>query len=163
MVKFTWMMRNVLKRMKNQFSDFYFSSYDHFCTQNYSNFRYIFTITRKIKIGKIVKLIFHAHLSLKREQTWGEGALNILSWEIPYVYIHCTIGFIGFFIIQCTHARSIEMDEKCIFLCCNVSHPSNYWPTFLTLRGILQHKRHVYAGAYPRGGRSGWSPPPPWA
>ena len=31
---FTWKMRNVLKRKKNQFSDFYFWSYDQFCTQN---------------------------------------------------------------------------------------------------------------------------------
>ena len=27
-------LRNVLKQMKNQFSDFYLSSYGHFCTQN---------------------------------------------------------------------------------------------------------------------------------
>ena len=30
-VKFTWKMRNVLNRKKNHFSDFYFSSYGHFC------------------------------------------------------------------------------------------------------------------------------------
>ena len=29
--KFTWNMRNELKRMKNQFSDFYFLSYGRFC------------------------------------------------------------------------------------------------------------------------------------
>ena len=27
LIQFSWIMRNVLKRMKNQFSDFYFSSY----------------------------------------------------------------------------------------------------------------------------------------
>ena len=32
LLPFQWKMRNVLKRMKNQFSDFYFWSYGHFCT-----------------------------------------------------------------------------------------------------------------------------------
>ena len=31
--KFTWKKRNRLNRKKNQISDFYFSSYGHFCTQ----------------------------------------------------------------------------------------------------------------------------------
>ena len=35
---FTWKMRNVLKWMKNQFSDFYFLSYDWFCSQFSSAF-----------------------------------------------------------------------------------------------------------------------------
>ena len=30
-VKFTWKIRNRLNRKKNQISDFYFSSYGHFC------------------------------------------------------------------------------------------------------------------------------------
>ena len=53
------LLRNVLKLMKNQFSDFYFSSHVHFCTEDMVNFRLIFTKTRKIEIGKIGKLIFH--------------------------------------------------------------------------------------------------------
>ena len=31
--KFTWKMWNMLNRKKKQISDFYFSSYGHFCTQ----------------------------------------------------------------------------------------------------------------------------------
>ena len=38
MFKFAWKMQNVLKRMKSQFSDFYFLSYGDFCTQNMINF-----------------------------------------------------------------------------------------------------------------------------
>ena len=49
--RFLWKMRNVLKRMKNQFSDFYFLSYG----ENLSTIENILstkmTITRKIKIG----------------------------------------------------------------------------------------------------------------
>ena len=55
--KFTWKMRNMLNRKKKKISDFshfYFSSYGHFCTPIFDE---LFTITRKIKSGKI---IFHS-------------------------------------------------------------------------------------------------------
>ena len=48
--KFTWKIRNWLNRKKNHISDFcnsYFSSYGHFCTQNVTNFRWIFTHNSK--------------------------------------------------------------------------------------------------------------------
>ena len=70
------------KKWKIEISDFYFSSYGHFCTQNHPKFRWIFTLTREKKIRKIRKLIFHsiqhiAHLSLKPEQNWGEGGKGV--------------------------------------------------------------------------------------
>ena len=62
MDKFTWKMRNELKRMKNQFSDFYILSYGRFCTQKSSKNVLILstktTISQKIKIATIGKLIF---------------------------------------------------------------------------------------------------------
>ena len=75
-------MCNVLNRMKNQFLDFWVMAIFLLKT---ANFRWIFTIIRIIKVGK---LIFHliqriaAHLSLKLEQNWegGGGGLHILSW-----------------------------------------------------------------------------------
>ena len=48
-VIFIWKMHNVLKRMKNNFSHFYFLSYGHFLHKNV-NFLWIFTITRKKKM-----------------------------------------------------------------------------------------------------------------
>ena len=60
-------MRNILKPKKKQFSDFHFSSYG---VNGVMGFEIIFTITRKINIGK---LIFHsiqhiAHLSSELDQ-----------------------------------------------------------------------------------------------
>ena len=63
--------QNWLNRKKNQISglfDFYFSSYGHFWSfmySNVSNFRWIFTLIRKIKIGK---LFFHSVLKLNRKK-----------------------------------------------------------------------------------------------
>ena len=60
-VKLTWKMRNVLNRKKNQISDssdFYFSNYDHFCTKNHPNFRWIFHEYSKNKYWKNQKIIF---------------------------------------------------------------------------------------------------------
>ena len=59
-LKFTWKMRIRLNWKKNyilDFGDFYFSSYGHFGTflyLNHPNFQWIFTITRKIEIWKIL-------------------------------------------------------------------------------------------------------------
>ena len=58
--KFTWNMWNVLKRMKNHFSDFYFSSFGHFCTQNMINFRWIFSHNSKKKIAIFLYFVFHS-------------------------------------------------------------------------------------------------------
>ena len=52
------MMRNLLKRMKNQISDFYFLSYREKFIENYCDDVTKMTITRKIKIGKILNLTF---------------------------------------------------------------------------------------------------------
>jgi len=59
---------------------------------NVPHFRWIFTITRKIKIGK---LIFHslqhiAHLSWKWNQNWGWGGGHILSWDRAKLILQCT-------------------------------------------------------------------------
>ena len=60
--KFTWKMCNVLKSMKNQFSDFYFLGYGRFCTKIWSFFDEFWvkkpTITHKIKIGKLIFIPF---------------------------------------------------------------------------------------------------------
>ena len=71
---FLWMMSNVLKRMNNQFSDYYFSGFREFI-ENWCDFSTKITITRKIKIGKIWNFIFHSiqpspHLSLIFEHFW---------------------------------------------------------------------------------------------
>ena len=52
-----WKMRNVLKRIKKQFSDFYFSSYRKRFTENWDDDASKINITRKIKIWKIWNLI----------------------------------------------------------------------------------------------------------
>ena len=58
--KFTWKMRNRLKRKKNQISDFYFSSYGHFSDVIPPIFNEFFTITQKIKIGEFFYHFFHS-------------------------------------------------------------------------------------------------------
>ena len=63
MFKFRWKLRNVLKRMKDQFSDFYFSSFGHFHTRNHSNFRWIFTHNSKNKNQK--KNFIHVFLRFR--------------------------------------------------------------------------------------------------
>ena len=53
--KITWKMRNVLKRMKNQIFDFYFSSYAHFCTQNiFSWEKAIYTNRSNLQVSNIM-------------------------------------------------------------------------------------------------------------
>ena len=49
---FTWNMRNVLKRLGNQFSDFYFSSYGHFVPKITPIFNEFSPITWNIKTAK---------------------------------------------------------------------------------------------------------------
>ena len=73
------------------------------------NFRWIFTITRKIKIWKLIlHLIEHiAHLSLKPEQNWGRGGLHILIWEEALMIIY----------IWCSEFRNIRMT---LFTCLQV-------------------------------------------
>ena len=56
--KITWKIRNLLNRKKNKISDFYFSSYGHFCTHNDPNFRCIFTHNSKNKNRTIFSIIF---------------------------------------------------------------------------------------------------------
>ena len=61
-LKFRWKMQNRLNQNNNQI--FHFYSYGHFCSFLYSNppnFRWIFTMSQKIKIGKI---IFHSFQSI---------------------------------------------------------------------------------------------------
>ena len=58
MVIFTGKVRNVLKRMQNQFFDFYFLRYGNFCNQNMVNFRWIFLKNSKNKNRKILKYDF---------------------------------------------------------------------------------------------------------
>ena len=52
LIRFSWMMRNVLKRMKNKFSDFYFSSYHETLIENWADDAIIMTIIRKKKSEK---------------------------------------------------------------------------------------------------------------
>ena len=86
-----------LNRKKNQisdFSDFHFSRYGHFCTKYHPNFRWIFTITWKIKIGI---LTFHSiqqycasfmktGSKLGGEEEGGR-CLYILSWDRANIHI----------------------------------------------------------------------------
>ena len=69
---------------KSNFRFFWFLFFKlwSFSYSNHHNFRWIFTITRKIKIEKIVQYIFHtiqhiAHLSWKWDQNWGRGARGV--------------------------------------------------------------------------------------
>ena len=61
------------------------------------------TITHKIKIGKIGKLIFHsnqhiAHLPLKWEQNSGRGGLHILSWICrPHRFLYLRLIYHSWF------------------------------------------------------------------
>ena len=57
MVKFTLQIRNWRNQKKNQISDSYFSNYGYFCDVITPIFDEFVTITRIIKIGK---LIFHS-------------------------------------------------------------------------------------------------------
>ena len=77
-------IRNRLNREKNQISDisfFYFSSYVNFCDVLHPNFRWNFTITRKIKIVEFFKLFFPLYSAystsfmkfLKFDHFWGGG------------------------------------------------------------------------------------------
>ena len=95
MVKFTWKIRYRLNRKKNQgsnFSDFYLFELCSFliiCVLKTVNYRWIFTITLKIKIGKIGKSIFHsyqhiAHLSWKWDQNWGVGVCIYFVRKKPF-------------------------------------------------------------------------------
>ena len=79
--KCTWKMRNVLKRMKNQFSDFWdlnFLRYGHFCTQ-YCQFSMNFHDNSKNKNRKTIFYLNQhiAHPSLKREQNGAYISLGI--------------------------------------------------------------------------------------
>ena len=84
----------------------FFPCYGQFCSPIFGQF---FTITRKIKIRK---LIFHsiqhiAHLSLKWEQNWRRG-LYIPTWEIPEIRKN-TKSFVHFSPISCTVFRPITL------------------------------------------------------
>ena len=77
-------MRNKLKRMKNQFWDFYFLSYCRFCTQNWSTINQFWVqkrpLSRKLKIGKC---IFHSsrhilYLSCKYEPFWKKKLKHLI-------------------------------------------------------------------------------------
>ena len=92
LIRFLWMMRNALNRkgkIIKKFSDFYFSSYDHFCDVITPIFDEFFTINREKKIGEFLYSIFSFYsaysassiktrLKLRGE---GGGVLHILSWE----------------------------------------------------------------------------------
>ena len=85
MVNYTWKMQNVLNRKKNHisdFSDFLFFELWSFLYWKHPNFRWIFTITWKIKIEK---LIFHSiqHIPIFHQNgsKTDEGGLHIHSWE----------------------------------------------------------------------------------
>ena len=95
---FVSIQAQTLKRMKNHisdFSDFYFSSWNFISifVLKKVNFRWIFTLTRKIKIGKIWNMIFFQfsrfrifHEICTTSENWGgRGAgLHIHSWEKSY-------------------------------------------------------------------------------
>ena len=70
---------------KSNFRFFLFLYFElwSFLYSNHSNFRWIFTITQKIKIEK---LIFHSiqhipHLSYKSDYFWGGRGLHVLTWD----------------------------------------------------------------------------------
>ena len=107
--KFTWYMRNVLKRMKNEFSDLYFSSYGYFCTQNDPNFDEFSPITQKIKI-----VDFFSYFSItlpninknrinKPDKNWGGGGLHIHNWDIVEIYLHVHHAWFLTIFICCYH------------------------------------------------------------
>ena len=77
--KFTWKMRNVLKRMKNQLADFYFSSYGHLCTQYMVNFQWNFTHNSKNKNHK-KNLIRFSFFSVHSELT--VPSISIQMWQL---------------------------------------------------------------------------------
>ena len=78
-------MRDMLNRKKIIISDFYFSSYGHFCDVITPIFDAIFTIYRKIKLGNFFNYLFQSASSIERIKTdggeGGWGSLLILSWE----------------------------------------------------------------------------------
>ena len=92
-------MRNVLKRMKNQsndFSDFYFSSYDHFCTQN-CQFSMNCHDNSKNKDRKIDFSFDSAYCAsffkMEAKLRGRRAGVHILSWELPNFLILLQHGF----------------------------------------------------------------------
>ena len=107
-------MHRRLNRKKNQisdFSDFYCSSYGHFCTLIFDEF---FMINQKIKI-------FHSfqHIAIIHEnriKTEG-GGLHILSWEILYCFISSMhIHKIKFFVCTTFNLSYKNMLRMTIFV-----------------------------------------------
>ena len=92
-------MRNVLKQMKNPFSDLYFSSYGHFCPQNDSNFRWIFTHNSKSNNRKKLYLIpFYSVLSAPFMKIWAgsESTISRSNTGLRFwITVRCwtTVGF----------------------------------------------------------------------
>ena len=71
---------NRMKRMKDQFSDFYFLSYGYFCTQNMVNFWWAFTITQKK--NRIFFSVFHSFQNVS--QLFGPKNQNGLRTFVNY-------------------------------------------------------------------------------
>ena len=83
--KFTWKVRNWLNRKKYQISDFYFSSYGHFC-DFITQFLWNFAIARKIIIGVFLNyfpILFSTFGIFHKVYTTSEGGggQHILKWE----------------------------------------------------------------------------------
>ena len=75
-----WKIRNRLNKKKTEFPifRFLFSDLWSFWWRHHPNFRWIFTITEKIKIAKCFYFVFHfiqhtAHYPQKLDQNWGRG------------------------------------------------------------------------------------------
>ena len=82
--KCTWKMQNVLKRTKNQISDYYFSSYGQFCIQNNVNFRLISMISLKKK-SEIIFFSFLNYLD-QNGSFWGRGGVcRSLTRKFPII------------------------------------------------------------------------------
>ena len=123
-LRFYWKMRYVMNRKKNHvsdFSDIYFSSYGQFWSflhPNHPNFRWIFTITRKInrKNRKINFSFDSAHcasfMKIGSKLRGGRGGLHILSWDRALLLI-IRMNFIV--VINLNDGKQIVKSRSVIF------------------------------------------------
>ena len=96
---------------KNHFSDFHFSSYCHFCTQNMVNFTCIFDHNSKKKKSEIFLFhfsfrIFYKYLSLDKNM-YKHIYCTYTTWRTIYLYIKLWIGDIN----RCVTCITIHLSD----------------------------------------------------
>ena len=105
LLPFSWKMRNVLNRMKNQFFRFLFFELWSFLNSEHPNFQWIFTISREKIVKKKLKNWFFIRFSTLRifhvngSKTQGGrrgGCVYFHSWEIPPLWRRKIISFENF-------------------------------------------------------------------